>query len=79
MTMQQESRESVKSVQNTKVSSGAKEVEALSSKMKKVSIASTVVTYETNGSQTKSTKPVVPPYKKDNRKIFVGGLGKQGT
>lgn len=78
MTMQQESRESVKSVQNTKVS-GAKVVEALSSKMKKVSIASTVVTYETNGSQTKSTKPVVPPYKKDNRKIFVGGLGKQGT
>lgn len=78
MTMQQQSREAVKSVQNTKVS-GAKEVEALSSKMKKVSIASTVATYETNGSQTKSTKPVVPPYKKDNRKLFVGGLGKQGT
>ena len=78
MTMQQQSRESVKSVQNTKVS-GAKEVEALSSKMKKVSIASTVATYETNGSQTKSTKHVVPPYKKDNRKLFVGGLGKQGT
>lgn len=78
MTMQQESRESVKSVQNTKVS-GAKEVEALSSKMKKVSIASTVATHETIGSQTKSTKPVVPPYMKDNRKIFVGGLGKQVT